>query len=136
MDRLRRILLVTAGLSVAGAILGALAAVLALILVVLSTATGSRTWLTISPDMVTVAAADGAIFGTILGPVTAWLALRRVPLGRAMLMTTAGTTAGALLGTPLPFGSYLGAVCGFLVTAYWVRRHARAPELADSPRIV
>ena len=124
MARGPRILLVTAGLSVAGAVLGGLAATIALVTIVETTAYAARTWGTVTSDMLFVAAADGALFGLVLGPLVAWLALRRVPLGVTLLTSTAGTIVGAIVGAALPFlGPIVGAVAGFVGTALWLRRH-------------
>ncbi|HET9012002.1 MAG TPA: hypothetical protein VFN38_09325 [Gemmatimonadaceae bacterium] len=117
-----RILLVTAGLSVTGALLGGLAATLALVAIVTTTAFASHTLGTITSDMLLVAAVDGAAFGFFLGPIVAWLALRRVPLGVALIASTAGTVVGAIVGASVPFlGPILGAVAGFVGTALWLR---------------
>lgn len=130
MEHVRRILLVTAGLSVAGAVLGALASVCALAVLVVGSAIVHRSSLLLDTELLVPAAAVGAMCGVVLGPVTAWIALRRVPLGRAMLTATAGTAIGALLGTPLPFGSLLGALAGFSLSAFWLRRTASREQLA------
>ena len=136
MPRVTRILLVTAGLSIAGAFLGALAATIALVTIVATSVLTTRPWGTISPDMLIVAAGEGAIFGLLLGPLTAWLALRRVPLGRALVTTTAGTTVGAILGAPLPIaGPMLGAIAGFLVTSFWLRQRKSVRDSAEVSRV-
>ena len=136
MLRATRIVVVTAGLSVAGAVLGVIAATLALTVIVVTTAAATRSGSTITPDMLLVAAGDGAAFGLVLGPLTAWIALRRVPLGWAMLSSTAGTTVGAIAGAPIPFaGPVLGAVAGFLVTSLWLRRRETNPQLAEVSRV-
>src|SRR4029450_5073439 len=46
-------------------------------------------------------AATGALLGAVLAPITSWLFLRRVALGKALLHTTVGTTAGAAIGLAL-----------------------------------
>jgi hypothetical protein len=80
------------------------------------------------------------MIGGVAAPAAGWLALRRVPLWRAVAWTTAGAVgggvAGWLVGTalrarfggPLPvlgdealFG-VVGAVCGFAVATVVLRR--------------
>ena len=84
-------------------------------------------------------AANGALLGAVLAPITAWTFLRRVPLGRALLQTAIGTTLGAAVGLiagsirlpviqTLPVG-LIGALVGFLAAAIRLRfatRTARA----------
>jgi len=76
-------------------------------------------------------AAAGATLGTVLAPLTSWVFLRRIPLGKALLQTTLGTTIGAAVGllvdraalTPESFvpATLLGAVVGFLAAAIRLR---------------
>jgi hypothetical protein len=136
MPRVTRVLLVTVGLSVAGSLLGALAATIALVTIVVTTGVASRSGITITSDMLTVAAGEGGIFGLFLGPLVAWLALRRVPLGLALVTSTAGTTVGAILGATLPFaGPVLGAVAGFVATSLWLRQRGSVQWLAEASRV-
>lgn len=76
-------------------------------------------------------AAAGAGLGAVLAPLTAWVFLRRVPLGKALLQTTVGTTVGAAIGlgldsagimlkTGVPAG-VVGAIVGFLAAAIRLR---------------
>ena len=136
MARVSRIVLVTAGLIIAGGLLGALAAAIALVTIVQTTALAAHTRGTITSDMLVVAVGDGAIFGLVLGPLVAWLALRRVPLGQALVASTAGTTVGAIVGAPLPFvGPLFGAIAGFVATSVWLRHRGSAQRLAESPHV-
>ena len=136
MSRVARILFVTAGLSAAGAVLGALASVGALTAVIGVMAVTGKAEFALSAEVLSVAGSVGAVAGTVLGPLTAWLALRRVALGRAMLTTTAATMAGAIVGTPVPFvGSIFGAVGGFLVATFWLRRHPSAKRVPSPSRV-
>ena len=91
MSRTLRIVAVTAGLLAAGAVAGALAADAALLLA--SAVEGSGLALNDWEPLLFVASV-GALFGGVLLPVTAWLFLRRVPLGLALLGTVVGTIAG------------------------------------------
>jgi hypothetical protein len=122
MTRAGRIVLVTAGLSLAGAVFGAIASITALSALVLGSAIVDRTGYSLGGEVLLVAGTVGAMCGVVLGPLTAWVALRRVPLGRALLSTTAGTVIGAMLGTPFAFGSILGALGGFVLAVIWLRR--------------
>lgn len=135
MERAGRVLLVTAGLALAGAILGAMASIGALAALVLGSSIVDRTSYSLDGEILLVAGTVGAICGVVLGPLTAWIALRRVPLGRAMLTTTAGTVIGSMLGTPLAYGSLLGAVGGFALSAIWLRRNTNRTQLNDPSRV-
>jgi hypothetical protein len=88
-------------------------------------------------SVVAAGAAAGAALGTVLAPLTSWVFLRRVALGRALLHTTVGTTVGAAVGlaldgtglmlrTGVPVG-LVGAIVGFLAAAVRLRFAARTP---------
>ena len=128
MTRARRILLVTAGLSLAGAVLGALAAVVATTFVLAGIRMTNHLSGVVTFDPFLVTGVEGALCGAILGPITAWVALRRVPLGRALLMATLGTTVGALIGYVLPFGSTVGALVAFVMSSAWMRLRTTVPS--------
>ena len=119
MIRARRILMVTGGLTVAGAALGAVAATLAIAIGLAGMAAADRP--SVGFDLFLVGAVDGAALGAILGPATAWLALRRVSLGRAFTSTTIGTISGAIVGLALGVSTLLSAVVGFALAATWLR---------------
>src|SRR6059036_3569951 len=63
-----------------------------------------------------------APIGAIIGPPTAWLLLRHVPLGRLFMGTAAGTIVGGVFGWLIPstesldqpMNALLCAFCGFL----------------------
>jgi hypothetical protein len=90
-----------------------------------------------------VGAGFGALVGSVAGPAVAWGLLRRVPLGKAVLWSAAGTVAGALVGdlvAPLnPYtwgmpGVIAGGILGFLVASTALRLHAlRAARRAPVP---
>ena len=139
MSRLGRILAVTAGLSAAGIVVGALcgAAVVAMVLVVRD---GPRSLFDPELDGIFgLAAALGAVVGVIAAPALAWGLLRRVPLGRAVAWTALGTVTGATLGElALPVNPYVmlvpgvlvGALLGFVASGVALRvRAARPPRL-------
>ena len=139
MSRLGRILAVTAGLSAAGIVVGALcaAATLAMVLVVQD---GLRSFFDPELDGIFgVVAAAGAAVGAVAAPALAWGLLRRVPLGRAVVWTALGTVAGAGLGTwTLPLHHFLvpvpsvlvGALLGFVASGVALRlRAVRSPRL-------
>jgi hypothetical protein len=83
------------------------------------------------PSVIAVGAATGAGLGSVLAPLTSWVFLRRVPLGKALLQTTVGTTLGTVIGlgldgaglmlrTHVPAG-LVGAFVGFLAAAIRLR---------------
>lgn len=129
MGRARRILAITAGLVVfggaAGAIAGALVAVLAI-----SLSLGPREALDL--DLVGFGVSLGAPLGGVLLPASGWLLMRRVPVGRAMLGTMVGTIAGGVAGWFVPlhidqfYRTILGGFLGFVVAVIALRQLAAA----------
>ena len=139
MVRLYRVISVTTSLVIAGAILGAVASAVALAIAVVITEGRLG-----ASDAGTLgfAAEFGAMIGAVAAPTAAWLALRRVPLGRAVTWTTVATVVGgvagwviatvlrARLGGPLPlFGDevefgIVGALLSFAAAAILLRRRA------------
>jgi len=122
---------VTVGLLVAGAVAGALAADAALLIAVGL----SERALGIPRDTLGFVAAVGALFGGVLLPITAWLFLRRVPLGLALLGTVIGTVIGGSLGWVVGIGGdairagVAGAFAGFACAALLLRLRASAPRV-------
>jgi hypothetical protein len=135
------VLAVTAGLSLAGAVLGAIASTIALFLATVITdgVPGA-----LQLDVLGFAAAFGAVCGAVAAPAGGWLLLRRVPLGRAMAWTVIGTVLGAVVLWVVPLGynrierGILGALAGFLAAAValrWTTRHApKAGHSIDQPK--
>src|SRR4029453_7564352 len=85
-----------------------------------------------------VGGAVGAAMGAVLAPITAWVFLRRVALGKALLQTTIGTTIGAAIGLvfdrialpslrSVPMG-IAAALVGFLAAALRLRFTTRTPR--------
>jgi hypothetical protein len=132
MNRTTRIVAVTVGLLAAGAVAGAVAADAALFLA--SALDGGGVALN-DWEPLLVVAAIGALFGGVLLPITAWLFLRRVPLGLALLGTVVGTIVGGALGWIVRLGSneiqggVMGAFAGFAVAALLLRLRASAPRV-------
>src|SRR4029079_11212845 len=130
MSRPLRIAAVTAGLLASGALAGAIAAVVALF--VAATLTGEPVSLRHGEALGFVATVV-AVFGGVLLPVTAWIFLRRVPIGLALLGTILGTIAGGVLGWILNspqdpvIGGFYGALVGFVAAALLLRLRASAP---------
>lgn len=123
--RAARILAVTAGLGVAGAVLGAMASVVALLL---AAAVTEGLPVPLHRDVLGFAAGLGAVCGVVAAPAGGWLLLRHVPLGRAMLWSVIGTVLGAVISWTVPLGpdqigrAVLGAIAGFLIAALFLRR--------------
>ena len=135
MSRSLRIVAVTAGLLMAGAVAGAVAAVAAVAIAIALTASP----VTLTPEPLVFAGMVGAFFGGVLLPVTAWIFLRRVPLGLALLGTLLGTIIGGVLGWVVHLtgdpveGGVIGAVAGFAVAALLLRLRASAPPRQAVP---
>jgi hypothetical protein len=134
--RAGRVFTVTLGIALVGAIIGGVigAALFAAwtSLSWVDTVDGSGGW-----GRIAAGAGAGAGLGAVLAPLTSWVFLRRVPLGMALLQTTVGTTAGAVIGlgldsaglllrTNVPAG-LVGAIAGFLAAAVRLRFAARTP---------
>lgn len=124
MTRPVRILLVTAGLSAAGTLVGAIAGVVALLLSLgfSGEALGRHALV-----LLAFPAVLGGVLGATLAPALAWALLRTVPLGVAFLATAAGTTAGGVIGWfvggtlhDISYAIY-GATLGLLATAVVLR---------------
>ena len=115
---LTRVVAVTGGLIVVGAIVGGITSMLALTIVSLVGGTRSLGGLTLGLGF---AGAVGAIVGAVLAPVEAWILLRRVPLWRAIAETALGTILGALAFAILAPGPIIGAVIGFTLAAVRLR---------------
>ena len=133
----RRLLLATLGLSGVGAIVGGVCATIAVALI-----------LAIRPPHDSVLRFDalpflfgvaqfGAVVGAVAAPVLGFAVLRRVALGRAVVVTALGTIIGAVIGeflSPLnPYDADLapgvvrGALAGFVAAGLYLRfttRHA------------
>jgi hypothetical protein len=134
MSRTFRIVAVTAGLLTAGAVLGALAAVAALMIGLAMSGDGVG----LSPtdvEALSFVAVIGAFFGGLLLPATAWIFLRRVPLGLALLGTLLGTILGGSLGWIVATehvrvqAGLGGAFVGFASAALLLRLRASAPAV-------
>lgn len=135
-ERASRIAIVTAGLGATGAALGAVCAASSVaIIAALATGLGSL-GSGGTPHLLGVAAAFGGLVGALGAPMLGWGLLRRVPLGRVLLVTSLGTVMGALGGEwSRPFNPYprvlpgviAGALLGFVISGIglWLttRRH-------------
>lgn len=115
----KQILVVTAGLMAAGAVVGAVlgaATMLGMMLV------QERSMLHTAWPAIGIATGFGAAIGAVLAPVFAWGLLRTVPLGRAIGWTALGTIAGVIVG-PLLNPAWLipGALVGFTSAAVGLR---------------
>ena len=134
--RVGRALSVTLAIAVVGAIIGGVVGGL------LFAAWRSLHWISIGLGergmrVIAVGAAGGAGLGAALAPLTSWVFLRRVPLGKALLQTTIGTTVGAAIGLAVDslgpsYGfiipaSLIGAIVGFLAAATRLRFAPRTP---------
>lgn len=139
MSRLPRILIVTAGLMVSGALIGACCTIAAL-LAVLTFTEGPRIFL--EPKVYLLGGEMGSIIGAVGAPVFGFGLLRNVPLGKALAWTGLGAFAGGVLGWLAgsigfrfaPFGSSVaGALIGFGTAAVVARitTRGRPREIAS-----
>src|SRR5690242_3169927 len=88
-----RIVTVTAGLVLAGALSGAVSGIAAIEVAVLTVMQA------LAPSKLAgLSSAMGAAFGAIVAPTLAWAALRQVPIGRAIIATAAGAGLGGAVG--------------------------------------
>ena len=139
-ERIARVAVVTAGLSVSGGVVGAVCATAAV--GVIATAESGFASLASGAGLglLGIAAGAGAVVGMVGAPLLGWGLLRRVPLGRAIVITALGTVFGAVCGQLLnPLNPYShvvpgvigGALAGFVVAGVWlratVRRTPRSP---------
>jgi hypothetical protein len=123
----KRVAAVTGGLIVVGGIAGALVSAITVGAVML--ATGARE-LFRHPEILVIAGMVGAAFGSVLGPLAAWLLMRHVPLGVAiggtMLGTLAGGVAALLLGDGVTWYLTL-PLAGFFLAALVIRLRVPGP---------
>ena len=124
LGRWSRILLVTAGLAVTGAVAGAVLGAAAMGLWVWV----FRATLDFNDHHFLIGAFGGAFLGGILAPIASWLLMRHVPLGRALWQTTIGTLLGAIGGLILgyftrgdPGPIFRSALLGFAIAAIRLR---------------
>jgi hypothetical protein len=119
---------VTAGLSIAGALTGATAALVAAFAVCLAL----FGWPTEAPDpfLFGLFAAMGAGPGAVLGPALGWGAMRHVPVGRGLAGALFGASVGALVGLVVglgqPYAAVAGAAAGGVAVGRWLERRALA----------
>ena len=125
MNRTGRILAVTAGLIAGGALFGALAAVVALLIGVAAT---DHLRDVMNAELLELVAGVGAVFGGVLFPTAGFVVLRRVPLGLALLGTLVGAVAGGVTGWMLRgqdimqvYHAIIGALIGFLAATIALR---------------
>lgn len=126
-----RVAVVTAGLIGGGAMAGALAGAIGATLWI---AASEGVAVALDPRIWIVAGAVGAPFGAVLLPLAGFTALRRVPLGRLLLTTIAGTAlGGAIAALIAPSGWMVGAVAGFVIATGWLWARERLAARATSP---
>jgi hypothetical protein len=127
MKGVRRILAVTAGLIITGAVAGGVAGESALTFcIILVTSPVPR--LSGLMDWFAFGGILGAVLGGVTAPILAWLLLRQVPLGRMFAVCAVGTMMGGVVGwfaTPrsgdIVLIPLIGAFLGCLLTAIALR---------------
>ncbi len=115
----RRILVVTAGLVVVGAFVGAACGMIAGLVLAIGEP-GARSLLSSNPfTLMALTAWFGAVAGGVGLPILGWIALRSVPLGRALGATALGTVLGAVLGQLMnPFNPNSGELPGVIAGGF------------------
>jgi MFS family permease len=139
MNRSVRVVLVTAGLLAAGAAFGALAGVVAIVVGLALTQGFASAF---HPTVLAFVGLAGALCGGVLFPAAAWLLMRRVPLGLAVLGSVVGTALGGVIGWVLAdmalvpvWPALLGAVLGFVAACVLLRqRYAHGAPRPVGPR--
>jgi hypothetical protein len=114
MVSIPRVLAVTGGLFLAGIFAGALAAGTAVALSVILQGDWQSA---LDPKLWRFAGFVGAVFGAVAAPVTSWLFLRHVPLGRLILQTTVATAVIGGVAFALHLDPFFFALVGFLGAA-------------------
>lgn len=116
---IKRIAVVTAGLAGAGMVVGGmLGGGLGLVAMLVSSGVGA---LMEFGEYVLVAALAGALAGAVLGPLAAWLLMRRVPLGLAIGGTALGTLAGVASAFVIGGNLIVNPLLGFGLSALAMR---------------
>ena len=141
-EQAARVVIVTAGLSLTGGIVGALCGVVAVGVVIASAAGGFGELASVTGrSLLSLAAGAGALAGMLGAPLLGWGLLRRVPLGRAIAVTALATVIGAVAGDLLnPLNPYAhavpgvigGALIGFVAAGAVLRN---ATQRASSSRV-
>ena len=134
MVSIPRIFAVTGGLILVGIIAGGFAAGAAL---ALSALLHGEWRLALDPKLWRFAAFVGGFFGALAAPLTSWLFLRHVPLGRLILQTTLATGLVGGVAFALNLNPFFFASVGFLGAAVRLalvteRRQAKVPPPPDT----
>lgn len=118
-----RILAVTVGLIVAGAVFGTITGALTLLAWTMGTS-GIHSIVEDTLFALLLGAWFGGTLGAVLGPIAAWLLMRHVPLGLAVGGTMLGTLAGGGIGLLVaadPVAAMFYGMAGFGITAVGLR---------------
>ena len=91
----RRIIQVTAALSILGAVVGG---ILGGVLIALLPLGIPMADFRITGEPLYIGTLFGAVMGSVLAPIAAWTLMRRVPIWRAIADTAVGTLIGAMVG--------------------------------------
>jgi hypothetical protein len=144
--QLKRVAAVTVGLGIAGALMGALCGAVMMLAYILMEGvgaliavegTGGHSVGGFVGHMVLEGMLFGAALGAVLGPLSAWLLMRHVPIGLALGGTALGTLVGAVIGIIMSGleGALVFGLGGFAVAALalWIRtpRGSRAAAAGD-----
>jgi hypothetical protein len=133
--QLKRIAAVTAGLAIAGALVGAICGAVMMLAFILIEESGMLRDLL---PLLAWGAMVGAALGAVLGPLSAWLLMRHVPIGLALAGTALGTLVGAVIGIFVSGldGALMFGLGGFAVAALvlWMKTpRGSRPAAARDP---
>jgi hypothetical protein len=115
---IKRVAAVTGGLIAAGAVAGGIASALTVGAVMMVTEPRE---IFRDPEFLLFAGMIGAAFGSVLGPLAAWLLMRHVPLGVAIGGTMLGTLIGGVAALMLGGGVFALPLAGFAASALAIR---------------
>jgi len=118
-NRLARIVAITAGLGATGAVVGGCCAAIAVTVISIVETKSAFIFSVEFFRLLGIVALAGAMTGIVGAPALAWGLLRRVPLGRAIVVTAIATIAGAILGEMFfPFNPYWNVIPGVIVCGW------------------
>jgi hypothetical protein len=138
----RKVALVALGLAACGAFMGAACAIIAVAAALITHSPRPILSGFAPPPLLVAVGAAGAAIGAVSAPILAFAVLRRVALGRAIVVTAIGTIVGAAAGEAIaPLNPYdadrspgivRGALIGFVAAGVVLRLTATRARRSQS----